>query len=108
MSHTVGRRNLVSGDGDGTAVEFVTSRIRNVIFNKEIPFPCDVVIVSLLNTCDVLRFIFQIDDEIEQRIEAICKLDLIGRADAEAVAHNMASPLLRRSALTKKVPTVSR
>lgn len=79
-----------------------------MIFNKEIPFPCDVVIVSLLNTCDVLRFIFQIDDEIEQRIEAICKLDLIGRADAEAVAHNMASPLLRRSALTKKVPTVSR
>ncbi len=44
---------------------------------------------------------------IEQRIEAICKLDLIGRAIAEAVAHNLAGPLLRRSALTKKIPTVS-
>ena len=107
LSNTVGRMDAVSGNGDGTAVEFVTSRIRNVIFNNEIPFPRDVVIVCLLNTCDVLRFIFQIDDEIEQRIEAICKLDLIGRAIAEAVTHNMAGPLLRRSALTKKIPTVS-
>ena len=107
LSHTVGRRDLVSGNGDGTAVEFVTSRIRNVIFNNEIPFPRDVVIVCLLNTCDVLRFIFQLDDEQEERIQAICKLDLIGRAIAEAVAHNMAGPLLQRSALTKKIPTVS-
>ena len=106
LSHTVGRRDIVSGNGDGTAVEFVTSRITNVIFNNEIPFPRDVIIVCLLNTCDVLRFIFQIDDEIEQRIEAICKLDLIGRAIAEAVAQNMAGPLLQRSALTKKIPTV--
>ncbi|MCY4530220.1 MAG: cytochrome P450 [Chloroflexi bacterium] len=107
LSHTVGRRDLVSGNGDGTAVEFVTSRIRNVIFNNEIPFPRDVVIVCLLNTCDVLRFIFHIDDEHEERIQAICKLDLIGRAIAEAVAHNLAGPLLQRSALTKKIPTVS-
>ena len=107
LAQTVGRRDRVAGDGDGTAVEFVTSRIRNVIFNKEIPFPRDVVIVCLLNTCDVLRFIFQVDDEIERRIEAICKLDLIGRAIAEAVVHNLAGPLLRRSALTKKIPTVS-
>ena len=106
LSHTVGRRDLVSGNGDGTAVEFVTSRIRNVIFHNEIPFPRDVVIVCLLNTCDVLRFIFQIDDEQEERIEAICKLDLIGRAIAEAVVHNLAGPLLQRSALTKKIPTV--
>ena len=106
LSHTVGRRDLVSGNGDGTAVEFVTSRIRNVIFNNEIPFPRDVVIVCLLNTCDVLRFIFQIDDEQEERIEAICKLDLIGRAIAEAVSHNLAGPLLRQSSLTKKIPTV--
>ena len=107
LAQTVGRRDRVAGDGDGTAVEFVTSRIRNVIFNKEIPFPRDVVIVCLLNTCDVLRFIFQVDDEIERRIEAICKLDLIGRAIAEAVVHNLAGPLLRRSALTKKIPTVA-
>ena len=106
LSQTVGRRNLVSGNGDGTAAEFVTSRIRNVIFNNEIPFPRDVVIVCLLNTCDVLRFMFQIDDETEVRIEAICKLDLIGRAIAAAVAQHLAGPLLSRSALTKEIPVV--
>ena len=107
LSHAVGRRDIASGNGEGTAVEFVTSRIRNVIFNNEIPFPRDVIIVCLLNTCDVLRFIFQIDDELEKRVKAICQLDLIGRAIAEAVSHNLAGPLLQRSALTKKIPTVS-
>ena len=34
------------------------------------------------------------------------KMDLIGRSIAEAVAHNLAGPLLRHSALTKKIPTV--
>ena len=107
LSRTVGRRGLNVGNRDGAGVEFVASRIRKVIFNKEIPFPRDVVIICLLNTCDVLRFIFQIDDELEERIEAICKLDLIGRAIAAAVSQNLAGPLLRRSALTKRIPTVS-
>ena len=65
-----------------------------MIFNNEIPFPRDVVMSAFLNTCDVLRFMFQIDDETEVRIEAICKLDLIGRAIAAAVAQHLAGPCL--------------
>ena len=34
-------------------------------------------------------------------------MDLIGRSIADAVSHNLAGPLVRRSALTKKIPTVS-
>ncbi len=34
-------------------------------------------------------------------------MDLIGRSIAQAVSHNLAGPLLRRSALTKKIPRVS-
>ncbi len=49
---------------------------------------------------------FQLDDESEERIELVCRLDLIGRAIAEAVTQNMAGPLLRRSAFTKEIPTV--
>ena len=30
---------------------------------------------------------FQLDDEAEERIEFICKMDLIGRSIAEAVIH---------------------
>ena len=50
---------------------------------------------------------FQLDDEAEERIEFICKMDLIGRSIAAAVSHNLAGPLLRRSALSKKIPAVS-
>ena len=58
-------------------------------------------------TCDVFRFMFQLDEEAEERIEFICKMDLIGRSIAAAVAENLAGPLLRRSALSKRIPAVS-
>ncbi len=106
LSHAAGHEALNSGNGEGTAVEFVTSRIMKVIFYNEIPTPRDIIIVGLLNTCDVLRFIFELDDESEARIKVVCQLELIGRAIAEAVAHNLAGPLLRRSALTKTIPAV--
>ena len=106
FSHAVGQDDLHTGNGEGTAVEFVTSRITKVLFHNEIPTPRDIIIVGLLNTCDVLRFIFQLDDESEKRIKVVCQLELIGRSIAEAVAHNLAGPLLRRSHLTKTIPTV--
>ena len=106
LSHAVGHEHINTGNGEGTAVEFVTSRITKVIFYNEIPTPRDIIIVGLLNTCDVLRFIFELDDESEARIKVVCQLELIGRSIAEAVAHNLAGPLLRRSHLTKKIPTV--
>ena len=79
-----------------------------MIFNNEIPDPRDVIIICLVNTCDVFRFMFQLDDEAEERIQFICKMDLIGRSIADAVSHNLAGPLLRHSALSKKNPTMSR
>ena len=106
LSRSVGQADPTAGNGEGTAVEFVTSRVTKVIFHNEIPTPRDIIIVGLLNTCDVMRFIFQLDDESEKRINVVCQLELIGRSIAEAVAHNLAGPLLRRSALTKKIPTV--
>ena len=107
LSRTVGRADLNSDDDDGTATEFVASRIRRVLFNDVIPYPREVIIIGLLNTCDVLRFIFQLDDEVEARIQAISKIDLIGRAITNAVSHNLAGPALRHSSLTRKIPVVS-
>ena len=91
----------------GTDVEFVKTRISNAIFNNESPDPRDVIIICLINTCDVFRFMFQLDDEAEERIEVTCRMDLIGQSIAAAVSHNLAGPVLRRSALTKKIPAVS-
>ena len=107
---TLARRVSQSGvlsSPEGTATEFVKARISSEIFDNEIPDPRDVIIIALINTCDVFRFIFQLDEETEQRIQAICRMDLIARSIAEAVSQNIAGPLLRRSAFTKKIPAVS-
>ncbi len=106
FSRPAGQAAAAAGNDEGTAVKFVTSRITNVILHNETPTPRDIIIVGLLNTCDVLRFMFQLDDASEARIKVICQLELIGRSIAEAVAHNLAGPLLRHSALTKKIPAV--
>ncbi|MCE2439872.1 MAG: cytochrome P450 [Candidatus Latescibacteria bacterium] len=107
VAHTHRHAGLSDGSEDDTAGQFIKARISRAIFTNEIPDPRDVIIVCLVNTCDVFRFIFQLDDEAEERIKAICKMDLIGRSIAEAVSHNLAGPLLRRSTLTKHVPRVS-
>ena len=98
---------LFKGSRDGVQSQFVKTRISRAIFENEIPHPRDVIIICLVNTCDVFRFMFQLDEVAEERIEFICNMDLIGRSIAAAVAQNLAGPLLRRSALSKEIPPVS-
>ena len=96
-----------SNNQEGTASEFIKTRISKLIFTDEIPDPRDVVIICLVNTCDVFRFIFELDDKSEERIEFICKMDLIGRSIADAVSQSLAGPPLGTSVLNRKIPTVS-
>ena len=91
---------------EGTASQFIQTRVANVIFNDDIPDPRDIIVLCIVNACDVLRFIFQIDEDAEERIGLVCQMDLIGRSIAEAVAQNLQAPILQRSALTKKIPVV--
>ena len=106
LATTVWQTEMFSSAAEGTAAQFVRTRISRAIFSDEIPDPRDVIIVALINTCDVFRFMFQLDDESEERIQLICKMDLIGRSIAEAVSQNLAGPLLRRSSLTRPIPAV--
>ena len=92
---------------EDTADQFIKARISKFIYASVIPDPRDMIIISLVNTCDVFRFIFELDEEADERIKFICNMDLIGRSIASAVEHNIASPMLRRSALAKKIPSVS-
>ena len=98
---------FAGGFSEGTLVEFVKTRITKEIFDDEIPDPRDAMLISLVDACDVFRFMFQLDEETEKRIKFIRQTALLGRTIAAAVAENIASPLLRRSALTKKIPRVS-
>ena len=106
VSPTAWQVGADTGAGESTVVEYVKTRISRIIFSNEIPEPWDIIIICLLETCDITRFIFQLDEETEKRIELICKMDLIGRSIADAVADNMAGPMLQRPALTKAIPTV--
>ena len=90
----------------GAAPEFVRARVERVVLGGELPDPRDVIIISLLDTCDVLRFTLLLDEEAEARVELICKMDLIGQAISEAVAESLAAPLLRRPGLAREIPTV--
>ncbi len=91
---------------EGAPDQFITARIGKLLFNDEIPDPRDVVIVCLVNTCDVFRLIFELDEKAEERIRYICQMDLIGRSIADAVSQNLVGPIRRHSAFTKKIPTV--
>lgn len=94
------------GRQEGTAGQFIKARIGEVILTDAIPGPRDVIVIGLVNTCDVFRFMFELDEEAEKRIETICRMDLIGRSIADAVKHNIANPLLRRSTLNRRIPGV--
>ena len=97
----------------GTPVEFVKTRISRALFNEEIPDPRDIIVICLIDICDVLRNIFAFDgeeqevEEFEQRVAQICRMDLIGRAIADAVGENIARPA-GQTALAKKIPVVKR
>ncbi len=85
----------------------IKRRIGKCIFANEIPEPEDAIIVSLCEACNVFRLMYDLDEQSQARIESICKIELIGRSIALAVKQNITSPLLRRSRLTKKIPSVA-
>ena len=92
---------------DHMSAEFVKARLTRIIFVDEIPYPRDVIITGLLNACNVFHLMFQIDEEAEERIQFVSKLEVIGRAIAAAVTQSIIAPSLRRPSLTKPIPTVS-
>ena len=92
---------------DETATEFIKTRIGKNIFSDDIPLPRDIIIVCLIQICDIFSFIFKLDKKAQERIELICRMDLIGRSIADAVRQNIDNPLFARSGSTKKIPRVS-
>ena len=96
-----------NNDSDSeTVTQFIRTRIGKVIFSDDIPHPRDIIIICLIETCGIFRFIFKLDKKAEERIELICKMDLIGRSIASAVEHNISNPLFAKSHLNKKIPRV--
>ena len=99
--------DLRDASQEGTVGQFIKTRVVKALFTDEIPDPRDAIVICLTNACDVFRIMFELDEETEERIALICQMDLIGRSIGAAVAHNIATPMLRRSTLNKKIPVVA-
>ena len=80
---------------NGAAQEHVRLRIMRVLFTDDIPDPADVVIISLVDACDVWRKLLTAEELVKagRRIEIVSRLDLIGRSVATLV--RMARPTAR-------------
>ena len=91
---------------EGTAVGFVKTRISRVIFDDEIPDPRDVILICLVNTCDVFRFVFPLDEASRNRLQLLSRMDVIGRSIAAAISGSIEGPALRRPVMTKPIPIV--
>lgn len=65
----------------------VKKRIREIILNDLIPDPKDVVIVCLIDACDLVGEVFSKEERgiALERINQISKMDLIGQAVSKAV-----------------------
>ena len=72
---------------DGRTIEEVQLRIMRTLFSDDIPEPRDIVIISLASACGVFESILSPDElsQVRERIDLICRLDLIGREVAAAV-----------------------
>ena len=81
---------------DGQPVEEVRLRIMRVLFTDEIPDPRDIVIICLADACGVFKNILSQSElsEVQERIELIRKMDLIGQSVTKAIReHEPPTPL---------------
>ncbi len=65
----------------------VRTRLRQILLTDELPDPRDVVLLSLIEACDLLHLVLS-PDEIaasKERVEQLSRLDLIGQAMTKAV-----------------------
>ncbi len=72
---------------DGKTSEEVRLRIMRVLYTDEIPDPRDIVIICLADACGVFKNILSQSElsEVQERIELIRKMDLIGQSVTKAV-----------------------
>jgi len=86
LSHLVSRSRRYPTI-DGKTLEEVRLRIMRVLFTDEIPDPRDIVIICLADACGVFKNILSQSElsEVQERIELIRKMDLIGQSVTRAI-----------------------
>ena len=93
---------------EGTSLQEAKSRILNVILNDEIPTPRDVLLISLLHSCQFLKLLLTEEDYEEklERIELLAGADLIGQSIAKSIQETTLLPRPRAKIGMAAIPKV--
>ena len=91
---------------DGKTHEDIRLRVMRVLFSDEIPDPYEIVIISLSQACGLFQRMLSAQEEqaTRERIDLLCRMDLIGRALAQSVRvyeSSMREPALEPRPLPK-------
>ncbi len=76
---------------DNTEQKEVKTRIRDIVLSDDIPDPHDIVLISLITSCGLLREVFTKEElkETEKRIYQIAQMDLIGQAVFQSIVQEI-------------------
>ena len=93
---------------DGEAEQEIRLRIMRILFSHDIPDPRDIVIIALADACGLFEKILTSEElrEVAERLSVVRRLDLIGRAVAEAVRESARAPAAP-PAPAKEIPEVA-
>ena len=94
---------------DGKSTKHVQARVMEAIFSDEIPELRDIIIIGLAVACGVFESIFSRSElaDVQERIDSIARLDLIGRVISDSVqAVPPATPRRQRIRNTDDIPQV--
>lgn len=85
----------------------VRAHIEQLLFSNEIPDPKDIAIVSLMDTCGIFPMMLREEyDYAKERIDLLCRMDLIGQSLAKAVEQGFSAPITSRVIPRRIVPQV--
>ena len=105
LSRTVSRSGTYPSADDSMRQEAKT-RILQTILQDVIPDPRDAILIGLMHTCDGFKLLLSPEDyqDCLGRIEAIVKMDAVGRSVFAAVKDSAFKPKTRRTLPTKPIP----
>ena len=93
---------------DGTPGEEIKGRITRVLLTDDIPDPREIAIVGLLNNCGGIQTLLEEDEyeQVQQRIELLSGMDLIGRTIGEAVRSSYRPPETLHAVRRRQMPSI--
>ena len=108
LNRQVSRTRTYAAD-DGSVQTEVKTRVLRTILDEEIPDPQDVILISLIAACDALPLLLTEEEygQSRERIELICKMDLVGQAIGAAVRDSQGRPVQQGARRARPIPSVN-